>query len=40
MTIEDLGTPNCEKCLTTLELAGTDERPYWFCPSCKVAHLT
>ena len=40
VTIDDLGTPNCDECLTPLELAGTDDRPYWYCPSCKVARLT
>ena len=38
--VENSGTPNCDVCLKMLELSGTDERPYWYCPSCKVARLT
>jgi len=35
--LEGLGDPSCARCLTRLEIAGTDERPFWRCPSCGLA---
>ncbi|MFP7833151.1 hypothetical protein [Marisediminicola sp. LYQ134] len=40
MTEDGIETPNCERCLTRLDLIGNTEHPYYWCPSCKVAHLT
>jgi hypothetical protein len=40
MDDDDLLTLRCEECLTQLEVAGTTQHPYWFCPSCKVARLS
>jgi hypothetical protein len=37
---DGLTTPNCPACLTHLWAAGSDEKPYWWCPICKVARLT
>lgn len=31
--------PHCPECLTQLEVAGTEDHPYWWCPVCKVARL-
>jgi len=31
--------PNCDTCLTTLEVAGTEQHPYWWCPTCRIAQL-
>jgi hypothetical protein len=28
------------QCLTSLEVAGTEDHPYWWCPWCKVARLS
>ena len=36
----DVDTPNCEQRLTRLEVMGTEDHPYRWCPSCKVAHLS
>jgi len=36
---DDAATPNCQSCLTPLEVAGTVEHPYWWCPSCRIAVL-
>jgi tRNA(Ile2) C34 agmatinyltransferase TiaS len=36
----DVATPRCPDCLTALEVAGTLEHPYWFCPSCKAARVS
>jgi len=36
----DLVAPQCQECLTALEVAGTTQHPYWWCPSCKVARLS
>jgi len=38
--MDGLDTPNCEVCLARLWPAGSDEHPYWWCPSCKVARLS
>lgn len=38
--MDDIESPNCPQCLTRLEIAGTEEHPYWFCPVCKVARLS
>jgi tRNA(Ile2) C34 agmatinyltransferase TiaS len=37
--LEGLTEPNCERCLTRMQLAGTDERPFWRCPSCGLVVL-
>lgn len=31
--------PNCPECLTPLEVAGTVEHPYWYCPVCRIARV-
>ena len=36
--IED--TPNCPACLHSLEIAGSDARPYWACLDCGHISLT
>ena len=38
--LEELGDPRCARCLVTLEVAGTVERPFWRCPSCGLLALT
>ena len=38
---DGIDTPNCPECLTRLEVAGDLlDHLYWWCPSCKVAHLS
>jgi hypothetical protein len=34
-----LDNPNCPQCLTRLEVSGTEDHPYWWCPSSRVARL-
>jgi predicted RNA-binding Zn-ribbon protein involved in translation (DUF1610 family) len=36
----ELVAPQCEECLTQLEVAGTVQRPYWLCPSCGEVRLS
>lgn len=31
--------PNCPRCLVRLEIAGTEQHPYWVCPECRTVHL-
>ena len=38
--MDDVDTPNCEQRLTRLEVLGTENHPYWWYPSCKMAHLS
>jgi hypothetical protein len=33
-------SPRCAECLTTLDVSGTEDHPYWWCPSGKVARLS
>jgi hypothetical protein len=40
MENDGIGTPNCPECLTMLWPAGSDEHPYFWCPTCKVARLS
>jgi hypothetical protein len=35
----DNATPNCPECFTPLEVAGTVEHPFWWCPVCRVARV-
>ena len=37
--VKEQSAPHCPECTTHLELGGTDEHPYWFCPECHVARL-
>ena len=34
-----LETPNCPVCLARMWPSGTDEKPYWYCPSCKLPRI-
>jgi len=36
---DDLGVPNCERCLVPMVFEGTDEGPYWCCPECRIVRL-
>ena len=36
---DDLGVPNCERCLVPMVIEGTDEGPYWCCPECRIVRL-
>ncbi|MBG6059791.1 hypothetical protein RCH16_003161 [Cryobacterium sp. MP_M5] len=36
---DDLGVPNCERCLVRMVIEGTDEGPFWCCPECGVVRL-
>jgi formamidopyrimidine-DNA glycosylase len=38
--MDEIGTPNCPECLSVLQVAGTAQRPYFWCPVCRVARLT
>lgn len=31
--------PNCPECLVRLEIAGTEQHPYFVCPVCHTAFL-
>ena len=31
---DGLDTPNCPNCLTRMEIAGTEEAPFWRCADC------
>jgi hypothetical protein len=33
------GVPNCPECFTALWPAGSDEKPYWYCPSCRLPRI-
>ncbi|WP_166878723.1 hypothetical protein [Salinibacterium sp. ZJ450] len=35
-----LQSPNCATCLQPLDIAGTEEHRYWWCPRCRVAALS
>jgi tRNA(Ile2) C34 agmatinyltransferase TiaS len=35
--LEELGDPACARCLVTLQVVGTVERPFWRCPECGLA---
>jgi len=37
--LEGLGDPACARCLLPLQLAGTDDRPFWRCPDCGYVSL-
>jgi hypothetical protein len=37
--IEELGDPNCPRCLLPVETAGEDQSAYWLCPKCGLAGL-
>ncbi len=39
MTDDDLGTPNCERCLVPMVPAGADNHPRWECPECGLIRL-
>jgi hypothetical protein len=32
--------PNCERCLTPMVVAGTEDHPYWLCVSCAFVRLS
>jgi hypothetical protein len=34
-----MGTPNCPVCLIRMWPAGSDEKPYWYCPTCKLPRI-
>ncbi|WP_255453129.1 MULTISPECIES: hypothetical protein [unclassified Cryobacterium] len=34
-----IDAPHCPSCLAPCTPAGTVERPFWVCPSCRVAVL-
>lgn len=36
---DEIGTPNCDSCLTHMELVGPISRPYWECPSCGLTRI-
>ena len=36
---DDVGAPNCERCLVPMVIEGTDEGPYWCCPECRIVRL-
>ena len=36
---DDLGVPNCERCLVPMVIEGTDDGPYWCCPECRIVRL-
>ena len=36
---DDLGVPNCERCLVPMMIEGTDEGPYWCCSECCIVRL-
>jgi len=36
---ENLGAPNCERCLTPMGVSGTDDAPFWHCESCGLVRL-
>ncbi len=38
--MDEVIAPNCPECLAALEVLGTVEHPYWWCPVCKVARLS
>jgi hypothetical protein len=35
-----LGSKNCGRCHTPMEIVGSERRPYWKCPSCGSVALT
>ena len=36
---DDLGVPNCERCLVPMVIEGTDDGPFWCCPECRIVRL-
>ena len=36
---DDLGVPNCERCLVPMMIEGADEGPSWCCPECRIVRL-
>ncbi len=40
LRVDDLDVPNCPDCLARLEVAGTVEHPYWWCPMCAIVKLS
>jgi len=34
-----MGTPNCPVCLARMWPSGMDEKPYWYCPSCRLPRI-
>jgi len=37
--LDDIAAPNCERCLTALEVVGTADSPRWGCPTCGLVLL-
>lgn len=31
--------PKCRECMAQLDVAGDEQHPFWWCPSCRVAVL-
>lgn len=38
--IRDIGIPNCETCLSPMDISGIDEKPFWACQTCGVTRIT
>lgn len=33
-TVPDYGSRNCPRCLVPMDMAGSEDRPYWLCSAC------